>query len=76
MVLLADSEGPDQTVRMCRLIWAFDIRISPKTYFRIARLSYNNCAEQVSSRHIRAAKDQISLVVRDVDGRLQSHGVL
>ena len=34
--LLADSEGPDQTVRMRRLIWAFTARIYPKTLFRIS----------------------------------------
>ena len=28
MRLLADSEGPDQTVRMRRLIWAFAVHIS------------------------------------------------
>ena len=27
MILFADSEGPDQTARMRRLIWAFAIRI-------------------------------------------------
>ena len=30
MILLADSEGPDQTVWMRRLIWAFVVRICPK----------------------------------------------
>ena len=33
----ADSEGPDQTARMRRLIWAFAVRICPKTRFRMAR---------------------------------------
>ena len=28
MILLADSEGPDQTARMRSLIWAFAVRIS------------------------------------------------
>ena len=27
MIVLADSEGPDQTARMRRLIWAFAVRI-------------------------------------------------
>ena len=40
MVLLADSEGPDQTARMRRLISAFDVRICPKARFRMPRPSY------------------------------------
>ena len=36
MIVLADSEGPDQTARMRRLIWAFAVRICPKTRFRMA----------------------------------------
>ena len=39
MILLADSEGPDQTARMRRLIWAFAVRLRPKTLFRMARLN-------------------------------------
>ena len=38
MNLLADSEAPNQTARMRSLIWAFAIRICPKTRFRIAQL--------------------------------------
>ena len=34
MILLADSEGPDQTARMRRLIWAFAVRKCPKARFR------------------------------------------
>ena len=41
MILLADSEGPDQTVRILSLIWAFDDSICPKTRFRIARLKFS-----------------------------------
>ena len=37
MILLADSEGSDQTARMRRLIWAFAVRIYPKTRFRMER---------------------------------------
>ena len=33
---VADSEGPDQTVWMCRLIWAFAVCICQKIHFRIA----------------------------------------
>ena len=34
---VVDSEGPDQSARMRRLICAFPDHISPKTCFRIAR---------------------------------------
>ena len=37
MILLVDSEGPDQTARMRRLILTFVVRICPKTCFRMAR---------------------------------------
>ena len=40
MILLADREDPDQTVWVRRLILAFDVRIYPKTRFRMARLIY------------------------------------
>ena len=40
MILLAYSEGPDQTARMRSLIWAFHVRIFPKTRFRIGRPIY------------------------------------
>ena len=40
MIPLADSEGPDQTARMRRLISTFAVRICPKTRFRIARPIY------------------------------------
>ena len=36
MSLLGDSEGLDQTAYLCRLIWAFTIRICQKTCFRMA----------------------------------------
>ena len=32
MILLGDSEGPDQPARMRRLIWAFAVRICPKRF--------------------------------------------
>ena len=32
-VLLVDSEGPDQTARKRRLIWAFAVRIYPEDSF-------------------------------------------
>ena len=36
-ILFVDSECPDQTARMRRLIRAFAVRICPKTRFRMAR---------------------------------------
>ena len=36
MILFADSEGPDQTAWMHRLIWVFAICICQKTCFRMA----------------------------------------
>ena len=41
MIMLADSkgsEGPDQTVRMNRLISAVTVRIGPMTHFHLERL--------------------------------------
>ena len=37
MILLADSEGPDQTALMRRLIWIFAVRIYPKTHLCMAK---------------------------------------
>ena len=37
MIMLADSEVPDQTARMRRLIWAFAVRSNPKIFFGMAR---------------------------------------
>ena len=33
MIVLVDSEGPDQAVWMYRLIWAFAVHICLKTHF-------------------------------------------
>ena len=38
MILFADSERPDQTARIRRLISAFALRVCPKTRFRMAQL--------------------------------------
>ena len=46
MILLADSNGPDQTARMRRLIWAFALRIYPKTRVRMMRATYSFVAEE------------------------------
>ena len=40
MILLVDSEGPDQIAPMCRLILAFAVGICPKTHFHMTRLIY------------------------------------
>ena len=40
MILLADSESPDQTARMRSLIRAFAVRLCPRARFRMARLDY------------------------------------
>ena len=37
MILFADCEGHYKIALMRKLIWAFAIRISPKTRFRMAR---------------------------------------
>ena len=37
VILKADDEGPDQTAQIRRLIWAFAVRIFPKTRFRMTR---------------------------------------
>ena len=37
---LTDSKGPDQSVQMRRLIWAFAVHICPKTRFRMHRFSF------------------------------------
>ena len=42
MILLADSEGPDQTAQMRSLIWAFAVRICPKDTFSQAQ-SISDC---------------------------------
>ena len=36
MILFADSEGPNQIVRMRRLMWAFADRMCPRVRFRMA----------------------------------------
>ena len=43
MILLADSKGPDQTARLRSLIWAFVVRICPKTRFRLVRPIFALC---------------------------------
>ena len=57
MILLADSEGPDQTARMRRLIWAFAVRICPKTRFRVAR------QEMLQSYSSSMVPDKVNLFV-------------
>ena len=46
MILLVDSEGPDQTARMRRLIWAFDVRMCPRTFsLCVAQFYFFFCSE-------------------------------
>ena len=40
MILLADNEGPDQTARMRRLIWAVAVRKCPKNAFSHGAVIY------------------------------------
>ena len=55
MILLADSEGPDQTVGMCRLIWDFAVSICPKPHFGLMQPTYsyksNMNIERILSQH-------------------------
>ena len=48
MILLADSEGPDQTARMRRLIWAFATLIMPEKTFLHGAVPMNT----VESRYL------------------------
>ena len=43
MIQLADSEGPDQTAWIGRLIWAFAVCISPKTRFPMVQPVFFIC---------------------------------
>ena len=52
MRLLADSEGPDQTVRMRRLIWAFAVHISQKIRFCMAWSISGIILQEYPSFHI------------------------
>ena len=60
-ILLAGSGGPDQTVRMHRLIWAFAVRLCPKTRFHLAR---TKCKRAVNN--MRTSKARISMRIRAV----------
>ena len=42
MILLADTEGPDETARMHRLIWELAVLIWPKTRFALRKHTYSN----------------------------------
>ena len=55
MILLADSEGSDQTVQMRRLILAFAVRGRLKTHFRMAwSLSYLHFSASLQQSNIPA----------------------
>ena len=58
MILLVDSEGPDKTARICRLICAFAVPLSPKACFRMAWSIYSVSHEDYSldAKIIRAGR--------------------
>ena len=46
MVLLADSEDPDQTVRMRRLIWAFAVRICQDQFCVVCKVCHQRTKDK------------------------------
>ena len=60
MILLADSEGSDENVQNCRLIWAFTAHISRKTRFHMAQhiVSWRNKKTIDIIIHIQALSGQ------------------
>ena len=51
MIMSADSEGTDQTVRMHRLIWTFALRICPETRIRLPMPKwYNNTLSFINDK--------------------------
>ena len=54
MILFVDSEGPDKTAWMHRLIWVFAVRICLKTSFLMARpiLYFEGWAQDYSNSNI------------------------
>ena len=50
MILFVDNEGPYQTAQMRSLIWAFAVRICPKTCFLMTRLICRWTAQTQSSK--------------------------
>ena len=59
MILLVDSEDPDQTASKCRLIWAFAICISPETGFCL----YDNLPSNDQNKQTYCAFDFFQNVV-------------
>ena len=45
VILLEDSEGPNQIVRLCRQIWVFADRICLKTHFRVTNVGMGQRCE-------------------------------
>ena len=69
MILLANSEGPEQTAWMRRLIWAFAVCICPKTRFCMVRPRWCNmsqCMTKPTKWHVHLVKTQISPGIRPV----------
>ena len=62
-----DMEGPDLTARMRRLIWAFAVRIFPKTRFCITRPTDKN--KNTRRRRIKQCEQQIKLTAMQSSGQ-------
>ena len=52
MILLADSEGPDQTALMRSLILVFAARVCPKRRFRMARPKWSPSRPAAASKYV------------------------
>ena len=50
MILLVDSEGPDQTAQMRSLIWALPVRACPKDTFSLGAAHIINDSHGIIAR--------------------------
>ena len=57
MILLADSEAPDRNAQMRRLIWAFTVRICPKTRIHMAQPIIEPAQHQTYNKTCMTSKD-------------------
>ena len=72
---VSGQEGPDQTARMRRLIWAFVVRICLKTHFRMARpvyvcLWWGFTAQSTQWGHVMSSA--VSLPIHTIIGQAKS----
>ena len=68
-IVLANSEGPEQTAWMRRLIWAIAVCICPKTHFCMVWSRWCNMSQHMTKPtkwHVHLAKTQISPGIRPV----------